>query len=202
MTLQSVQRTARQIVSDQAGATIVEFAIIAPIALAFLMFLFDTGYRLYVDSVLAGEVDAAARFSTLETATDENRAALDARVTEAVQTLVPQGEVTFNRVAYGSYKRAQSKMEAFADSNGNNICDNNEVYDDANGNGRHDVDAGRVGGGGANDVVIYTVTLNYDRLFPMAGLLGWNQRVVTSAKTLLRNQPFDKQAVSRTGNCT
>lgn len=187
---------------DIRGATLVEFAFVAPILVLMLMFLFDTGYYLYARAVLSGEVQAAGRASALETATDTNRALLDASVETAVKRLVGGGTVTFNRLAFKSYGRAQSRAEAFTDSNGDGICNNNEAFDDANRNGFRDTDSGVAGQGGAKDVTIYSVTLRYDRLFPMAYLLGWNPQVSMTSSTILRNQPFDKQAEALIGKCT
>ncbi len=192
----------RSFVTDCRGATIVEFAIVAPILVLILMFLFDTGYYFYARAILGGEVQAAGRASALETATDTNRALLDASVETAVKRLVGGGTFAFDRLSFKSYGRAQSRAEAFIDSNGDNICNNNEIFDDANGNGIRDTDSGVAGQGGAKDVTIYSVTLRYNRLFPMASLLGWSQQVSMTAHTILRNQPFDKQAEALVGRCT
>lgn len=197
----SVQRV-RTLTLDTQGATIVEFAIVAPILVLIIMFLFDTGYYFYARAILGGEVQAAGRASALETASDTNRALLDASVETAVKRLVGGGTFSFNRLSFKSYGRAQSRAEAFVDSNGDNICNNNESFDDANRNGIRDTDSGVQGQGGAKDVTIYSVTLRYNRMFPMASLLGWSQQVSMTAHTILRNQPFDKQAEALVGKCT
>lgn len=186
---------------DQKGATIVEFAIVAPVLIAILVFLFDIGYLLYASAILRGEVNAAGRSSTLETANDTTRADYDSRVRAQVNRLVPHGTVSFTRTAYNTYGLAQSRAEQFNDTNGNNICDNGESFVDANFNGRFDLDGGRDGGGGARDVVIYTATLEYDRLFPADAVLGFDRTVRIDATTLLRNQPFDAQSVPPTRTC-
>lgn len=186
---------------DARGTTVLEFAFVAPVLVLMLMFLFDTGYYLYAKSILGGEVQAAGRASTMETATIANQTALDTRVRTAVQRLVSNGDVSFTRTAYKSYSRAQAKAETYTDTNGNGLCDNGEPFDDANNNGIRDLDSGATGQGGAKDVTIYSVTLQYNRLFPMAGLLGWSNRVSMTANTILRNQPFDKQAQPVVGHC-
>lgn len=186
---------------DQRGGAIIEFAVVAPVLLAFLIFLFETGYMLYASAILSGEVNAAGRLSTLESATDTTRANYDARVTAQVRRLVPQGDVTFTRTAFSTYGLAQSRAETFADTNDNDACDNGESFLDANFNGVFDLDGGRDGGGGAKDVVIYTATLEYDRLLPVEALLGFDKTVRINATTLLRNQPFSAQAVPPTRIC-
>lgn len=188
------QRRWRRPMSDASGATIVEFAAVAPVFLGVLMFTFDIAYMIYARAQLTGLVNAVGRASTLETANDETRAEMDARVTEQVHELVPHGELDFRRVSFNNYGLAQARAEPFVDGNENNDCDNGESFLDLNGNGQHDLDGARVGGGGARDVVIYTVTLRYDRLFPVAGLIGLDPSVEVQAQTLLKNQPFDLQA--------
>ena len=42
-------------------------------------------------------------------------------------------------------------------------------------------------------MTIYTVTLRYNRIFPMAYLLGWSQQVTMASSTILRNQPYNGQ---------
>jgi Flp pilus assembly protein TadG len=186
---------------DQSGGTVVEFAIVAPVFLSIVMFLFDAGYYIYARSVLSGEVNAAGRSSTLETATVSNRTALDAAVTTQVQLLVPNAQLTFDRLAFGNYGLAQARVEPFVDTNTNNVCDNGESYVDLNNNSQHDQNGGRQGNGGARDVVIYTVTMTYDRLFPVDTLLGFNKTVTLQATTLLKNQPFDSQTQPATKVC-
>ncbi len=200
--LPHVAAAPRRLASCGRGATIVEFAIILPVFILMLMFLFDTGYYIFASSVLGGEVNAVGRNSTLETATDANRTTLDQQLEAQVKRLVSNGSMTFDRVSYKSYGRAQSKAEAFNDANGNGICDNGESFDDANRNGTRDLDSGVVSGGGARDVVIYTATLTYERIFPIAAMLGWDKNVSISSSTILRNQPFDKQAEPLIGKCT
>lgn len=186
---------------DPSGATIVEFAVVAPIFIGIIMFIFDMGFMAYARSILSGEVNAVGRASALETATDDTRAAMDDRVTEKVRLIVPDGTVTFQRESFNTYGLAQTRVEPFADGNDNDRCDAGESFIDLNGNRRFDLDGARAGGGGARDVVIYTATLQYTRLFPVAELFGMDRTVELQARTLLKNQPFDQQSRPASGVC-
>ncbi|MGE4430214.1 MAG: TadE/TadG family type IV pilus assembly protein [Sphingobium sp.] len=194
-------RWLKALFGNRRGATIVEFAIVAPVLLMILMALFDTGYYLYARAILSGEMQAAGRSSALESASEETQEDLDDHVTAAVQRVVPHGALSFTRMAYGSYERAQAKAEPFIDANGNGICDDGELFEDTNNNDTYDLDGGLEGQGNARDVTIYTATLRYDRLFPLAHMLGWSNQVAVSSSTLLRNQPYDKQSVPPEGTC-
>ena len=187
---------------DRAGATLVEFALVAPVFLVFLMGMFDAGYQLYIKSMLSGEMSRAARSSGLETSTDATKqAALDDRVRSAMRRFSASSNVTFTRTAYHSYARAQSKAEIFSDGNGNGKCDNSEVFQDENHNGQWDADAGFTGQGSAQDAVIYSAQIQYPRIFPVAGLIGLGSEATVTAKTVLRNQPYGEQTAPASATC-
>ena len=186
---------------DTSGATIVEFAVVAPIFIGIIMFIFDLGFMAYARSVLSGEINAVGRASALETATDQRRSDMDARVAEKVRLIVPDGTVTFDRESFNTYGRAQTRVEPFVDGNDNDTCDAGESYLDLNGNSRFDLNGARAGGGGARDVVIYTATLRYTRFFPLAALFGMDNDVELQARTILKNQPFDQQSQPTSGVC-
>jgi hypothetical protein len=191
----------RKLGRDTSGATIVEFAVVAPIFMGIIMFIFDMVFMAYARSILSGEVNAVGRASALETATDETRADMDARVAEQVRLIVPDGAVTFERESFNTYGLAQTRVEPFVDVNDNDRCDTGESYLDLNGNSRFDLDGARAGGGGARDVVIYTATLRYTRFFPVAEFFGMNRDVELQARTILKNQPFDQQSQPNSRVC-
>lgn len=204
MTGPATTEKSRTLLRDARGATIVEFAFVAPVLILLLMFLFDVGYYLYAKSILSGEVQVAGRNSGLEIATQANRDLLDKRVEDSILRLVPGAKVKAERMSFRNYARAQSTGEEFRDTNKDGICNNDEIYfDDPSGTpGHFDAElSGVADQGGAKDVVIYTVSISYDRLFPMASLLGWDEEVAMKSSTILRNQPFDKQAEPTQGKC-
>ncbi|WP_420605199.1 TadE/TadG family type IV pilus assembly protein [Novosphingopyxis sp.] len=185
---------------DERGATIIEFAIIAPTFLLLLIGTFDLGHQVYLRAVLNGAIQQASRASALETG-PSNIAAIDAEVSSQVKRIVPDGVVAFTRKSYFSYNDVK-RAETLADANGNGTCDNNEAYEDENNNLKWDLDIGAAGAGNARDVVVYNVSVSYDQLFPLWALLGTSQRKTVSAETILKNQPYGKQGtktiVSRT----
>ena len=84
----------------------------------------------------------------------------------------------------------------------NNKYDNGECFEDVNGNGKWDSDRGKTGQGGADDAVLYTVSVKYKRLFPMAKMFGWSSDLTVKASTVLRNQPYGEQATPNYAKCT
>lgn len=183
---------------DSRGATIVEFAIVSPVMLLMLMGLGDMLYQQYAQSILNGAVQKAARDSTIEAA---STATIDGRVQTMIQTISRNAVLSATRTSYDNF--TEVAPEPFTDSNGNGIRDPGECYTDENGNNQWDADPGTSGQGGASDVTLYTVTVTYPRLFPVAGLLGWSSTQTISAKTLLKNQPYAAQTTAtNTTICT
>jgi Flp pilus assembly pilin Flp len=190
---------ARRLAHDEQGATIVEFALVAPVLVTLLMGLFDMGYNLYTASVLQGAIQKAARDSTIEGATT---ASLDGKVTDAVHRIVPNATLAFDRASYSNFSDIGTP-EDFTDINGDGACDDSEPYEDANGNGTWDTDRGRTGQGGARDAVLYTVKVSYPHAFPVGALIGLSNTETMQATTVLRNQPYSDQSVTPavTRNC-
>ncbi len=188
---------------DVRGSSMIEFALVAPIFFMFLFGIFDVAYAGYTRSVLEGAMEAAARNSGLE-AGATSTSAIDSYVRNAVNGVNGGATVTFERLNYRDFSDVGTP-EDFTDANGNAAYDANECFTDANANGVWDSDVGATGLGGADDVVAYTATVEYDSIFPAWKLLNLHnknnyfqarQELVTT--TVLRNQPFANQSARPT----
>lgn len=197
-------RRLRTLIVDERGVTIVEFALMSPVLALMLMGLLDLAFNMYTTEMLQGAIQKAARDSTIEGSSGKE-AQLDAIVANAVHAIAPGATLTFNRRSYSSFTEA-GRPEDYTDVDNDGTCDHGEPYEDANGNGAWDLDRGQVGFGGARDAVLYTVTVKYQRPFPVAGFIpGQTKDFTLSAATVLRNQPYGQQstnAAPTTGNCT
>lgn len=187
---------------DRSGAALTEFGLVAPVLMVMLMGIFDMAHTQYTSALMNGAMQKAGRDLTLESA-GANQDTIDATVIDQVKNVVPKSaNVELEKLSHFDFTDI-GEAEDFEDENGNLICDNNEVYVDANGNGSWDANRGSEGIGGARDAVLYTATVTYDRLFPMYGLIGMSNTVTLEASTVLRNQPYDEQDRSTaTGNCS
>jgi Flp pilus assembly pilin Flp len=187
---------ARRLARDTHGATLLEFAFVAPVLCLLIVGAFDTAHLLYTRAVLQGIVQKVARDATLETGTDAQvSAALDARVKAQVSLLVPNAQPIFKRRFYRTFSlAAAAKAESFTDTNKNGTCDAGEPYVDANNNTVWDADGGDQGQGGAKDRTLYTVTLPYTHLFPLWRFIAGSSTTSLVATTILQNQPYSDQA--------
>ena len=174
---------------DDSGATLMEFGLIITVFMTLMMGVFDIGHLAYTQSVLNGAVQTAARSSSLETA---DTAAADAKVTELVQNIAPGSVISASRVSYYDFNDID-RAESWNDENGDGDCNDNENYVDENGNGSWDADIGSSGNGGAGDVVVYEVTVNYKTLFPNPFLMADFSNRDLKASVIKKNQPFADQ---------
>jgi Flp pilus assembly protein TadG len=198
------RRLARRLAEDRRGATLIEFALIAPVMLIIMMGLGDVLYQAYAQSILSGAIQKAARDSAIEGGAD-NTDTIDATVIALMSPIVksltntcsPTGTTATwcsTRKAYDSF--GEVAPEPFTDTNGNGVRDTGECFTDENGNGVWDADPGLSGQGGASAVTLYTMSITYPRVFPVAGLLKWPKMQTITATTLLKNQPYASQTVN------
>ncbi|WP_194954406.1 TadE/TadG family type IV pilus assembly protein [Sphingopyxis solisilvae] len=190
----------RRLRRSEQGNAIVEFALTAPLFLLILMGIFDFSWQIYGKQVLQGAVSKAARDATLEN-NAVNQAALDTKVRQKVLNVFKNGDVTFERKSYDSYSEV-GQPEAFTDSNKNGVYDAGECFEDVNGNSNWDADRGATGNGGAEDVVLYTATLEIERVLPVWKMLGQSPTSRIQATTVLRNQPYNAATSTKKVICT
>lgn len=194
----------RRLIGDQRGNTVIEFAIVTPVMLIMVMGASEVAYQAYVQSILEGAVQKAARDSAIQGGA-QNAPALDQKVVKALALVMRTplqncGAVSANTPTWCSARKSYRsfsdiKPEPFTDLNKNGIRDAKECFEDINGNGLWDADPGLIGQGGADDVTIYSMTINYPLLFPMWGLAGWNKMQTVSSKTILKNQPYASRTI-------
>ena len=187
------------VLADRSGVSAIEFAVIAPVFIMMIMVCFDYGQMVYAMGVLDGAVEKAARDSSIESG-DTTQA--DAKVREVMQDILPNAEVTSQRRSYFDFVDVD-RPERWNDANNDGTCSTGESFVDENSNGTWDSDVAKTGNGGANDVVIYTVTVRYVSVYGSMILpMGTAEREFSST-TVRRNQPYALQdnAGSEAGIC-
>ena len=177
--------------TNKRGSTIIEFAIVAPIMLLLIMGLGELSYQLYIQAVLSGAMQKAGRDSTIQ-GNDTHSSAIDDIVKSTVLGVANSAVFRSSRKSYSQF--GTIAPEYFFDSNGNGTYDlSSECFIDVNGNGTWDRDPGQNRQGGANDVTVYSMQVDYPRLFPVA-MFGWSAINTISATTILKNQPYARQS--------
>lgn len=187
------RRTLVDACRDARGAALIEFALVIPVFLLLTMGFCELAYQAYIQSVLSGAVQKAGRDSAIQGATTGD---IDAAVLTEIQAASPRASFAPGYPSRKSYSQfGDIEPEPFVDLNGNGVHDSGECFTDVNNNNAWDADPGRSGQGGANDAVVYTVSIVYPHLFPLDARLGWGSNQTLSATTTLKNQPYAQQTV-------
>jgi Flp pilus assembly pilin Flp len=130
----------RRLRQSRAGATVIEFAIVCPVFLVLVMGLGELAFQEYLQSVLTGAVQKAARDSTIDgNGTVEANTAIDNKVKAVISGIIrnPSWDAS-SRENYSHF--ADIGPEYFFDSNGNNTYDKGECFIDTNGNALWEVE--------------------------------------------------------------
>lgn len=189
----------RTLTSNERGIAATEFALIAPVFCMLLMGSLDIGHRLYMQSVLQGTIQKAARDSSLESGTaTATQTTIDGRIRAAVKDLnrsLVDSDIAITRRYYKTFSTAAAaQAETYTDTNGNSTCDNGEPYTDANNNSVWDRDGGNAGQGAARDITVYNITVTYPHMLPLWKMLGTNSINTVKATTVVANQPYGAQS--------
>lgn len=187
---------------DQRGATIVEFAMVAPALILILLAGFDFGHRSYVTSVLQGALADAARAASVESPViSGSGTTLEQRVENAMARQInpvatPGYTLVVSQRNFYDFSGIGNPEKIVQDNDGDGAYDaaDGDCFSDLNENGSFDLDTGRQGRGGSNDVVFYEATLTMDALVPLANFLGGGSSYTLRAETAIRNQPWGTQA--------
>jgi Flp pilus assembly protein TadG len=177
-----------------------EFVIVAPVLLLMIVGGLGVGHTMYVKSVLDGEMQKAARDTSLEDAAgDARRAVIQDRVRTQVRQVIKDARVDFEMRSFHDYRNAANRVEEYTDSNHDGKCNSGESYVDANNNGSWDLKGGSDTVGGSKDVVLLSATVSYPSFLPYGQNSG-DMKIVSS--TLLRNQPSNDQASAPLRSCS
>jgi Flp pilus assembly pilin Flp len=183
---------------DTRGATIVEFALVVPVMAMLMLGTLDLGYRSYVTSVIQGSLHEAARMATvggIPTST------IETHVQNRLHAFSRNATITTTTRSYTEFSGVSVPETITQDTAPLGTYNAGDCYQDANGNGSYDLDRGRSGLGGAEDVVFFEVVMTYPHIVPVGKLLGWNTNVTVRQNTVLRNQPFAGRNTSVTVIC-
>ena len=178
----------RSLLTNRKGATVLEFALVIPVVCTLLAAGFELGYRVYLGAIVQGALLEASRRASIGDATEQQ---IEGIVRSRVATLSNASNVKEIKKENFYYFSNVGKPEKLKfDKNGNGTYDALEdCYEDANNNSSYDYQA-NAGLGTADDIIRYTVKVEYPNIMPVRRLFGWGNKQVITASTVLRNQPF------------
>lgn len=182
-----------RLASDTRGATVVEFAIIIPVVCTLMAAGFELGYRAYLSAIIQGALLEAARRATVGDRTGDQ---IDQIIKDRVAMLSSAANVKeikkenfYNFTNVGKAEKITTDQAPIGVYNPATDC-----YEDANNNNVYDTNMNS-GLGTADDIVRYSVRIEYPNIMPVKKLLGWGSKQTIAASTVMRNQPFTSRAM-------
>ncbi|MEP3244562.1 MAG: TadE/TadG family type IV pilus assembly protein [Sneathiella sp.] len=197
-----LRRLIRRFKKDQDGATAVEVAMIMPILMLIMIGIIELSVGMYINTVVEGSLRDASRLGLtgqIQEGTSNDQAIVNilndsslgmlALTTDDVTSLVYEnfasvgtGEEYTDLDGNGTWTETPLTHEGVEYPNG-------EPWVEVNGNGVWDEDFGEAGLGNPGDIVLYTVTYDWNflsgQIIPILGGV-----IPMTASIVVQNEPF------------
>lgn len=163
-----VSKHANRLKNCRSGATIIEFAIVAPVLFLFLVGFIELGLIFFTTSVLEGATNIGSRIGKTGY-TDAGVAREDFIRSEIVRLsggFLDPAQLDISILSYSNFDTI-GQEEHYDDANGNGQHDPGETFTDVNGNGQWDRDQGAANAGGRGAVVLYRVSYPWHVFTPL-----------------------------------
>lgn len=190
----------RSIWKDEDGVSMVEFGFIALPMCVIMMGGLELGHQSYVRSQLQGSLSHIARLASVEDPQFiASGSTLEERILntleERMEPVANDAEVNLEINSYVDFSGVGKPEKLVRDVEGNGTYEefDGDCFEDLNENGSFDLDTGRTGLGGSNDVVVYEVELSQPRLFPVPSSVGFGEDMEVKASIAIRSQPYGAQ---------
>jgi Flp pilus assembly protein TadG len=176
----------------RSGTAAIEFAFAIPALLLVTAGLIEVAMILFAITLAEGGLREGARYGL--TGQSPASGTREDQILQIVQQhthgLVDAAAADLEIVTYPGFDNVQ-EAEDYDDANTNGQYDAGETYDDANSNGEYDAGNGTPGAGGSGQVVVYTLTFQWEFLTPVFEVFGGpDGNLELSASIAVRNEPF------------
>lgn len=176
---------------DENGATLMEFGLIAAPLITLLLGIMDIGYQGYLDTMSKSIMHQVARQASVG---GKSVADIEAEIEDGLDPLLlKNARVDVSVRSYFDFTNIGKPEKLTKDLNGDGNLDSGDCYLDGNDNQVFDINTGRGGTGGPDDIVNYEITIVSPRIFPLAGLFGGSKDMKSYNATAVRNQPYGSQ---------
>ncbi|TNE60954.1 MAG: pilus assembly protein [Alphaproteobacteria bacterium] len=174
---------------NDAGATVVEFAIGLPVVLSLVVGILEISNYFFLSAAIENAVLRASRFG-ITGATDDGTTRADqvrAIIEEYTFGRVDMDKVQIETLVYEQFADI-GEPEPYTDSNDSGSYEEGEPFSDVNGNGVWDDDMATAGLGNSGDIVLYRVSYAAPSL---TGVLDWaSESINLTATVAVRNEPY------------
>jgi hypothetical protein len=183
----------RRLGRDRRGVTAIEFAIVAPVLLLLMFGIIEFSLIMFASNMMEGATAVSSRLG--KTGYVEDGQTREETIINAIRSrtdgFLDTNLFTVTSKFYKQYDQINDP-EPWNDTNGNGVPEAGE-YTDINGNGQWDSDMAQAGYGGADDVVVYTISYPWPIITPiMREVMGNAQGNFTiTAHAVVKNEPYD-----------
>lgn len=178
---------------DESGATLSEFALIAPVLFFLMLGTFEFGTIMLTGSLMEGALRDASRYGITgrEEAEEDRLTTITRMVEERTLGLVDMAEADVEVLVYPNFGRI-GDGEPYVDGNGDGDYNSGETFTDENDNGVWDADIGQQGAGGGDDVVLYRILYQWPLMTPaLSDMIGTDGHFPMRASVAVRNEPWE-----------
>ena len=195
---QGILRFFRPLRTCDKGATAVEAAFTAPLIIFTMIGIIEILFAMFVTALMEGAVREASRFGItgFTPGTTDRAQMISDIVNDHTLGLIEISPSTVSILTYDSFDDIgePEPVDPDQDIDGDGVYDpdDGDGYIDVNSNGQWDADQGSDGPGDAGEVVLYTVTYDWEIFTPlMAHVIGDNGKITLSSSIAVRNEPWD-----------
>ena len=188
-----IEPVRRDIWSNRDGAGVLEFAIVIPVMILFVVGIMEACGVLFAESLLEGGVREAARYGITGALPNSEETTREQEVVNIVNehgigfVVVTQDDV--DTLVYPNFE-AIGQPEPYSDLNGDGDYDSGEPFTDMNCNGTWDDDMGTPGLGVGGEIVLYQVAIDYTMLTGLLDFAFTGGSIPMRASVAVRNEPY------------
>ncbi len=181
----------RKFLKQTEGATIIEFAVIAPVLFLMLMGILEMGLILFTTSAMEGATNVGSRIGKTGFTTGglsrENY--IRAQIQKLTGGFLNPALLDISILSYSSFSNVGKPEPCIAPPVAPCPGVAGVNFVDVNGNGTWDQDQGAASAGGSGSIVLYRVTYPWHLFTPvMASLLGTGGVYTITAVSAVRNE--------------
>ncbi|MBX6322635.1 MAG: pilus assembly protein [Rhodospirillaceae bacterium] len=164
-----------------------EFALVVPILLLFVIGMIEVAWIMYVQSAMEGALRQAARYGITGQGAADRDSQILAELSKYTFGSITIDPSKLTKKVYSSFQDV-GLPEPYTDANGNGKYDPGELYTDLNNNGQWDADRGKDGAGNTGEVVRYQFDYT---LMPFTGIVqSFIGGIHLQASTVVKNEPY------------
>ncbi len=185
-------KTMRSLTKNNEGATVVEFAFVAPVFFLIVFGIIEFSLIAFVGTVMESATNSSSRLGKtgyVAGGTTRQQQIID-MINTKTAGLLDSNKISITTKVYSDFSKVGQPEPCISPPTPPCSGVAGVNYVDTNGNGQWDSDMGAVGLGNAGDIVVYSVSYPWTILTPFIGALIGNPYTITT-RSVVRNEPYN-----------